>query len=255
MATRLSQADFPGYAEAVARERLIRATACLGGQELICGIDVMPLTSRHIRWLAFVNSPFLLRGVSLDELCAKPDIDRDIMLFLWLVSPLFKSGAIRRRNRFYKRSFKVIGKLAVNIVVKEIVDYIDEAYLDAGQPSGEEKSYYAFEVSIVTSLHRTYGLPIDFWETGWLRNLVRCVTGKPSPLDVPLKIFWQLQKAERRHNDPDFPLSNASCKVLADGLTRINRLNEYLHDLAKMPCSVPESPMPRDLSGSEYGLS
>lgn len=194
----------------------------------------------------------------MDALCEKPGIDTDILTLIWIVSPGYRPGNARARNRFYRRNRRIMTHYRINELVTEIAGYIEEAYLDASEPSDDQRSYYAFEISIVTALHKSYGLPIDFWETGWLRNLMRRITGKPSPLDVPLKIFWQLQKIERLYNDPNASLSNPSCKVLSNGLVAINersrKMREYERDLRTTKCTMPNDPAPSG-DGSEYGLN
>ena len=221
-AIQLSPADFPGYVEAVARENNVRAAACLGLTERICGVEVLPLTARMVRLLAVCNSPHLMRSIKPEVLATRPGIHADAVAFLWIVSPKFKAGNLKARARFLK-SIRHVYKLPMDVVCKEIAEYLDEAYLDAGHPDITEKSYYAFEISIVNGLHRAWGLPVDFWENHWLRNLIRRFSGKPCPLDVPLKIIWQNQKEQARHANAQTTLSNESDKKLADGLAALNQ--------------------------------
>lgn len=226
----LTESDFPGYTEAVARENISRAAACLGVPETICGVDVKSLTGRHIRLLCIAGSPFLLRDVTANELCNNPIIDVHVMTFLWILSPKFCASQ-RKRNRFFK-SIRHVAKMKVNDVVKQIMDYVTEAYFDESK-GDEKKSFYSFEIGIVQNLHRSWGLPVDMWENHWLRNMIRRFSGKPNPLDVPIKILFQLQKAERRAADPACILSNYSEEFLRKGLQRINDLHQYEHDLLK----------------------
>ena len=53
-----SISDFPGYAAAVERENLVRAAACLGLPEMVCGVECAPMTVEHSRLLALARSPF-----------------------------------------------------------------------------------------------------------------------------------------------------------------------------------------------------
>jgi len=221
VAVKFTSADFPGYVEAVARENLVRAAACLGMTERICGVEVMPLTARHVRLLALSNSPLLWRSIKPEVLATRPGIYADALAFLWIVSPKFKAGNTKARDKFLK-SIRPVFKLSMVEVCREIAAYLDEAYLDAGQSDITEKSYYAFEISIVNSMHRSWGLPVDFWENHWLRRMVRRFSGQPCPLDVPLKIVWQNFKEQARYNNPETVLSNASDRVLADGLVKVN---------------------------------
>ena len=245
MAIDISPSSIPGYAAAVRRENLARAAACLGLDETICGVTVKPLTGRHVRLLALTGSPFMLRGISHDKLCAKPDIDLDILGFLWVVSPKFKAGSIRRRNRFFK-SIRFVFKMQIGLLVKEIQTYIEDAYLDAPEAADSLKSHYAFEISLAQSMHKTWGVSVDFWVNGWLRNFIRYISGRPNPIDIPLKIVWQLHKAEKKANDSQAILGNWSDKFISEHLSNLNReqkeaadkakrLAEYLRELASQP--------------------
>ena len=86
-------ADFPGYAEAVERENAIRGASCLGINEVICGLEVLPLCAAHVRLLSLVRSPFM-GAYPVQALIEKPDILADIMRFLWIVSPQYQTGAV-----------------------------------------------------------------------------------------------------------------------------------------------------------------
>ena len=237
-AVQLTTDDFPGYAAAVQRENLVRAAACLGMTERVCGVEAVALTSRRVRLLAMANSPFLARGVSVHQFCTLPNIGAHIVTFLWAVSTRYAAGNTRKRLRFIKRHRPLL-KRPIDELISGILDYIGEAYLDAPE-SEESKSFFAFEASIVISMHHLYGLPIDFWEDsgtifGRVRRAYRRLTGKISPLDVPLKIYWQLQKAEHQYGNPKATMSNPSDKFIADGLSELNkrqrREREYQEEL------------------------
>ena len=144
MSVKLTSDSFPGYVEAVARENLVRAAACLGLRETICGVEVLPLTARHIRILALANSPLLWRSIKPEVLATRPGIHIDALAFLWIVSPGFKVGDTKKRDKFFK-SIRQVFKRTMVEVVREIQTYIEEAYLDAGQSDITEKSYYAFD--------------------------------------------------------------------------------------------------------------
>ena len=254
--------DFPGYAEAVAQENLVRGVACLGLNERICGLEVRPLTAWHVRWLMLNRSPFLGKYPAA-MLCAKPDIVDDIMRFLWIVSPLYKPGSKptagwRRRvwpsarDRFNRR-YSPIVKQKLDQVVAEILQYMDEAYLDAGEGSTGEKSYYEFEIAVAHEMHEVYGLPIDFWVRppgllGWLRDAWRNWNGQVNPIHIPLKIVFQLRKCRQKWNDPKALLTNRSEMLISKGLEKINadfqRTMEYESELAKQPSPSPET-LPR----------
>ena len=248
-AIEFSIADFPGYAEAVARENAIRGAACLGSNEVICGLEVKPLCAAHVRLLVLVRSPFLgqftvaqLAGTpGKDFEDGKPDILDDIMRFLWIVSPMYETGSragtppkrrwFDTRQRFKRRleaartprdkfntAFSAILKQPVTTVVQEILDYVDEAYTDAeddGEPG--EKSHYAFEISIAHEFAKHYGYRIDFWDS-------TCPADK-NPILVPLKIVFQLRKLRMKADGGESIVTNKSDRLIAAGLEKISARN------------------------------
>lgn len=214
-AIEFSVADFPGYVEAVARENEIRGAACLGINETICGLEVKPLCAAHIRLLSLVKSPFLGK-YPLALLCEKPGILNDLMLFLWIVSPQYETGA-RQRKHFWQRrtardrfneAFSKIVKMRVDVVVSEIQDYVEEAYTDSDDSSaGGGKSFAAFEISIAHELHENYGYRVDFWNHP---------PAHQNPLLVPLKIVFQLRKLRQQIKGEE--PANKSDQLIRDGL-------------------------------------
>lgn len=203
-ASEFSFADVPGYVEAVKKEQHIRGIACLGINETICGFEVKPLTAAHIALLSLVDYPFH-GGFNLETLVGtkeknftngKPGLAGDIMLFLWIVSPMYQSG-IRGRKHWWQRrtardkfneAFSPVLKLPVDSVVREILQYVEEAYVDADMPdqTGIEKIGWAFQISIAVELSTHHGYRVDFWNPD-------CPPDK-NPLHVPLKIITQLRK-------------------------------------------------------------
>jgi hypothetical protein len=200
--------DCPGYLEAALREDLIRATPFLGIEERINGLPVMPLTLRMVQWLGMVRSPFLSK-LPADVLITKPDIAADIMMFFWIVSPSFKIGNERAKKRFYKTHGQIL-KCNAQKTVQEIIEYIEEAFLDSSEniKEGDQKNYYSTAASIVGFFHRGYGLEIDVWENSIWRNLIRKLTGRPNAIDIPLKIAFQLIRAHQKHEHPEMTFHN-----------------------------------------------
>ena len=249
-AIEFSVADFPGYAEAVAREDSIRGAACLGINEVICGLEVKPMNAMHVRLLTLVRSPFMgkftvsqLAGTPKEDFAdGKPDILNDIMLFLWIVSPCYeaksKASATFPRKRLLERSgtfqerrnglltardkfneaFTPILKQPVDKVVKEILEYVDEAFIDSDESDESGKSYYAFEVSIAHEMHKHYGYRIDFWNP-------LCPVDK-NPILVPLKIVFQLRKLRAQiDGGSNAIVTNKSDRLISDGLGKMSNRN------------------------------
>lgn len=231
----LTDADCPGYREAVAHENLVRGAAALGIRPRVCGHEVLPLTAFHVRHLVFVRSPFLFVGLTAAELAgtaekkfedAKPGILDDIMLFLWIVSPFYEQGSKTSppkkwwrcqrpptaRDRF-NTAFAPIMKEASGKVCREILDYIFEAYLDAGEGGGgSDKSYFADEISIACEM-QPYGFRADFWNPNCPRE--------KNPVHIPLQIVFQFRK-HRRWKKGEM-VGNKSEKLISLALERKNQ--------------------------------
>lgn len=222
----LKPGDFAGYEAAVAHENLVRAAACLGLTETVCGMEVLPMNIEHVRFLALADSPFLIRGISPEIICLRPKIDAEIVQALWIISPRFKAGNIRARNKFLRSKMVKRSRLAPLIGrIESVAKYVEDAYIDNPPLPPSNKSYFAYEIGVAVEMSRAFGLPIDFWNKHPLRQFMRWITGKPSPLKIPLKIVFQIRKAQRQMDVPNAILHNASDKLLADGLAALNERN------------------------------
>lgn len=232
-ASEFSFADCPGYAQSVAREYEIRCNACLGINETICGCEVKLLNAAHIALLSLVHSPFL--NLTADKIWAvvkdseerKAQLECDIMLFLWIVSPQYKQGSrcgviprrriLESRKAYLKRAraartprdefneaFAPILKQPADKVLSEICDYVEDAYVDTDHtpPDPMQKTGWAFQISIACELSTHHGYRVDFWNP-------ECPVEK-NPLLVPLKIVAQLRKY-RQFRDGN-PIKNRSDK-------------------------------------------
>lgn len=232
-AIEFSIADFPGYPEFVEKENEIRRTACLGLNELICGIEVKPLTAANLGLLNLIRSPFL--GFP----SASQDILQDIGRFLWIVSPHYAQGSVgspylrkrlfespqgfqRRlaaaetpRDRF-NREFAKLASAPVDKLIKEILDYVEDSFIDAEDSTGEtDKSFFAQDVAIAYELSKHHGYRLDFWNAA-------CPVDK-NPIHVPLKLVFQLRKV-RKWNEGLVP-TNKSDKLIEAGLGEMTNRN------------------------------
>lgn len=185
--------DCPGYAEAARRERELRDVPFLGLPETVGGVDCAALTLRRLMWLQLIKSPFLY-DIPTETLCEKPGIENDVVAFLWIVSPEFAPGNERRKKQCYKRMGKTVLALPIGKAIAEIKEYLDEAWMDAPEGRGE-RSFYSAGASLTVFFAKHFGLGLDVWENSRWRNLLRRLTGQPNPLDIPLRICWQLQRA------------------------------------------------------------
>jgi hypothetical protein len=216
-------ADFPGYTDQVARERQIRSAACFGGNEIICGHEVRQLCARHVSLLTLIRSPFLC-GYTAEQLAApggeRPGLGNDILTFLWVVSPMYQDGSTARRHwwqrktardRFNERFAPVVNLTAME-VVKEILEYIEESFIDSGESDPGQKSFFADEISIALELAKN-GYRLDFWS--------KYCPAERNPLLVPLKIVFQLRKARQAAEHGTEGLENKSDRLIAAALPKL----------------------------------
>ena len=219
-------ADFPGYPEAVAREAQIRSAACLGINEVIGGCEVKPLNAQHVRLLTLVRSPFM-GSFTAEQLLTKPDILDDIMRCLWIISPMYQTGskASAPKKHWWNRTakptprdqfntaFSGVLTLEAKKLIQELLDYIDEAYIDAQEGARDEKSYFAFEIGIAHELHEHYGYRVDFWNP-------QCPPDK-NPLLVPLKLIFQFRKLRLLMKEGKDAAQNKSDRLIEAGLPKL----------------------------------
>ena len=213
--------DFDKFKQAEARENLIRAVACLNLTERICGIEVMPLTPYHVRYLCLARSPFLLDDVTVEELLAWPNIVEGIVTFLWVVSPKFQPGLSVKQKWWQRKTAKdkflksihPILKMRSDEVCKEILNYVDEAFIDAERGGAESPvNYFSNEVAIAFEMHEAYNFRVDFWHDEPRRS---------NPIHVPYKLLLQLRKARAKWNNPEAALTNSSEKIMLAGLAKM----------------------------------
>jgi hypothetical protein len=219
--TAFKDGDFPGYAEAVAHENIVRGAACLGLSLTLGGVPVRPLTAAHVRLLTLASSPFLLTHLTAEQLMTKPNLVDDLVTFLWIVSPWYQPGVTARRHWWQRRTARDhFNAAAADLpaqpaaaVVQSVIDYITEAYLDAEEAPAtvSDKAYFAFEISIADEL-RDYGFRMDFWNQ---------IPVEKNPLHVPLQIVFQLRKLRKLKAGQI--VSNRSEKFIAEGLANLKR--------------------------------
>lgn len=232
--------DFPGYREAVERESIVRGASCLGISERICGFEVKPLTAFHIRYLLLVESPFVYsfpRGKWIEcvkAFCLRETIAADIMRFFWIISPFFqpvpkKHWLLKSPRQKFELVYSGVVKIPLDRLLLEILEYMDEAWIDSDSGPADDKSYFAFEVSIAEELHEHYGYRIDFWNPN-------CPADN-NPIHVPIKLILQFRKCRQKMSDAKAIVTNKSEILLSDGLSAMNerdkKMFEYEIELAK----------------------
>lgn len=180
--------EFPTakLAAAEAAEAFQRNAAFLNLTEFIEGVEVLPLTLRHIVTLEATHSPFMVGG--------KPNAN-DVVNFLWLLNRKFEPNQLAKRW-FYLRRCR---KLDFCKTVKAIANYIDDAFSDgSGKSSPKRTQYYSTAAGAVDLISAEYG---------WSEDTV---------LDLPVKRVIQYSKAIALRTNPKAVLFNRSREILVD---------------------------------------
>lgn len=220
--------DCPGYAEAAQREDEIRSLAFLGRPEMVGGVPCAPLTLRRLQWLQMAKSP-LLGDFPAEELAGHPQIKYHLRLFFWVTAPNFKPGAERRKIRTLRAIYKKLPRNEnghdLAAILAAIADYMEKMWLDAGESKDKKRSFFSSTAAVTGFFHKNFGLEIDTWNDSPLRNLIRRLTGRPNPLDIPLPIIWQLQRVHTASvSDTIFTnkLSDRTWKAMLSGMNKRN---------------------------------
>lgn len=178
----------PGYAEAVARERFLRAASFVVDREFIHGVRVLPLSIWHVMALDTIGSPFVTKA---DGVTAE-----DVLNFLWIVSPKYNSNRLDRRWFWLTQ----VRRLDAAETIKAIVDYVSEAYGDAPGGGSSGPSYYSNAAGLVDALASAYG-----WSEAEI-------------LRLPLKRAFQYSKAISDRLNPNAVMWNPSDRIKGEWL-------------------------------------
>lgn len=199
----LPRVQIPGYAEAVKRERELRDTAFLGGNELVAGVECRPFSLRHLAYLEAARNGFVVPCRFFDEeemlahalqvlwICRKgfraPDSPRIGRLGLWRMTAAQQLFVVR-----------VLWNHSGADVVKAVEDWLRDAFMDAPTGSADAittTSYTATQAMFLDKFAEA-GLPFTYDEV----------------MDMPMRRLWQHWRlAVRRVND--VKLTNPSDEV------------------------------------------
>lgn len=148
--------DIPGYAEAIARESMLREAAFVPVTPDVCGFAISPFTLQHYLTLKLISSPFLT------GLTPSPN---DLQAVLWLINPQHGSPPAHREHvarcrdfmppiqpasrnwllqGIWRRQYAAALRKAAEITDK-LREFIDESLMDFPAGSGRKAfttSYY-----------------------------------------------------------------------------------------------------------------
>jgi hypothetical protein len=170
----------PGYREAVEQENALREAAFLLEQDEIDGVQVRPITVRHMLTLHGMRSPFVAGGE------VRP---RDVVLFLWVVSPVRGTTSLEA----YSATFRKRNYVRLCAAIRK---FVEDAFQDAPASTGN--------------------LPVPFWS--WAAGVVDRIAfayhwSEAAILDMPLARLFQYIKILDKRDDPNRILFNPSDKV------------------------------------------
>ncbi len=208
----LQTVEIPGLREAIKREARVRDTAFLDGMEIVCGVEVHPLSLRRLIWLEQAKNGFIVpfRFDSDDEFLAHA------LQVIYFCTPAFKMPTTPktklldvfwegyRQNRFFAKALR---SGTPKQIVEDIKAWIGDAFMDtpAGGGSNEvpRPSYVSYPASIVDK----------FAEAGFTFTYDEI-------MDMPLVRLWQFWRlAGKRLNS--LTLTNPSDDIAVNHIAGV----------------------------------
>lgn len=206
----LQTVEIPGYREAVKREAQVRDTAFLDGLEIVCGVEVCPLSLRRLIWLEQAHNGFvcpfrfdtdeeyLAHALQVVYFCSpKFKLPQSPKLgFMWV----FLNGI--RQDRFFNKTLRH-GTPAQ--IVNEIQDWIKDAFMDspAGGSGVSHASYASYPAYIVDRFAEA-GLPFTYDQI----------------MDMPLRRLWQFWRISAKRIN-GVSLTNPSDEIATNHLAGV----------------------------------
>jgi len=208
----LQTVQIPGYAEACKRESRLRDTAFLGGREIVCGVEVEPLSLRRLIWLEQARNGFVVpcRFDNDQEMLAHAlqavyfctpafEVPKSPRFSFWLA---FQDGMAQRN--FFRKALR---SGTPEAIVNEVESWLREAFMDASSAGGKSEvpaqSYASYPAYIVDSFAAA-GLPFTYDEI----------------MDMPLRRLWQHWRVAMRRTH-GVSLSNPSDELAVEHLAKV----------------------------------
>ena len=206
----LQTVEIPGFREAVKREAHVRDTAFLDGLELVCGVEVVPLSLRRLIWLEQAHNGFVVPWRFDDD----GEMFAHAVQFLFFMRPDYSPPKSAKESFWQSFCSGMKEQLFINRMARsnrdemlgELSEWIKSAFMDAPNAGGSVRTApYASYPALVVDLFAEAGLPFTYTEI----------------MDMPLARLWQHWRIAARRVK-DLPLTNPSddlaTKVIA-GIT------------------------------------
>ena len=206
----LQTVEIPGFREAVKREAHVRDTAFLDGLELVCGVEVVPLSLRRLIWLEQAHNGFVVPWIWEDD----GEAFAHAIHLLYTMRPGYAPPKTPKKS--FWRDFisglhemlfiKRMAKRDRLETVKEINAWLGNAFMDAPNASAGEvrTAPYASYPAYVIDLFADAGLPLTVAEI----------------MDMPLARLWQHWRVAARRVK-DIPLTNPSDQLAVEHIAGV----------------------------------
>lgn len=205
----LETVEIPGLREAIKREARVRDTAFLDGHEIVCGVEIVPLSLRRLIWLEQAHNGLVVPW--------KWDSDAELfshaVSFLYFLRPDYRPPFSPKETfwQSFRSGWKEqlflgrFNKTDRKAMIDEINDWIADSFMDAPSGGGNEvtpASYASYPVYLI-DLFAEAGLTFTYSEI----------------MDMPLARLWQFWRiASRRVHQTK--LTNASDALAVEHLAK-----------------------------------
>ena len=210
MSATLQTVAIPGYADACRKEARVRDTAFLDGLEIVCGVEVYPLSLRRLIWLEIARNGFVVpcRFDNQNEMLAhaaqvlffcspKYALPKSPKLSFW---ETFVNGV--RRHNFMRQMLK---SGTAHDIIMEVKEWQDTNFMDA--PAGSEgpatASYAAYPAMMIDALAAA-GHTLTYDQI----------------MDMPLRRIWQHWRMAMNRVG-GMTLTNPSDKLAVEHLEKV----------------------------------
>jgi hypothetical protein len=210
----LPEVQVPGYGRAVQHESRVRDSGFAGGNEIVAGVEVVPLSLRRLLWLERARNGFvvpctfddaaerLAHALQVLYFC-RPGYRAPVSPVRGLLAAAFEQWRI---TRFMRR---VLARQKPDVVIREVYEWLDEAFMDAPQPPDKSQ-----ERIVSSSAHASYpAYIVTLFAAGGMTQSVQEI------MEMPLKTLWQYVRL-LQNRVYGMPLSNPSDEVFVAGLSQ-----------------------------------
>lgn len=209
----LPTVEIPGYADALRREHEIRTSAFLGANEVVCGVEVRPLSLRTLVRLEVAMNGFVVP-------CRFDDDSEAIahaLQVIWFCRPKFDATfGVGSRFGMFRSGIEIQTFILRTTLVHwrdrlkiahEVKAWIRDAFMDAPKGDGSQfsrrQSFATYPAHIIDTLHG-YGIKATMDEI----------------MDMPLKRLWQHWRVAVKRENPKYPLVNPSDEIAVAAINK-----------------------------------